>query len=84
MMDARSACRGPRYPDCAGKTFPRHNPHAGIAPLQTCHYFRWTAARIARKAVAYLLLLPIFALLAPVTLLGNEVYRLFQSLRYAR
>ena len=47
-------------------------------------YFRWKAARIARKTVAYLLLLPIFAVLAPVTLLGNEVYRLFQFLRYAR
>jgi|GEM_PF-4942635 len=52
--------------------------------MQTCHYFRWTAARIMRKAVAYFLLFPIFAVLAPVTLLGNEVYRLFQILRYAR
>lgn len=47
-------------------------------------YFKWSAMRFIRKTVAYVLLLPIFALLAPVTLLGNEVYRLFQILRYAR
>lgn len=47
-------------------------------------YFKWSSMRFIRKVVAYILLLPIFALLAPVTLLGNEVYRLFQILRYAR
>ena len=52
--------------------------------MQTCHYYRWTAARILRRAAAYLLFLPIFAVLAPVTLLGNEAYRLFQILRCAR
>lgn len=52
--------------------------------MSTLPYYRWTAARVIRKTVAYLLLLPIFAVLAPVTLLGNEVYRLFQILRNAR
>lgn len=47
-------------------------------------YYRWTAARVLRKILAYAVLLPIFAALAPVTLLGNEIYRLFQILRYGR
>ena len=47
-------------------------------------YARWTAARILKRMVAYVLLLPILALLAPVTIIGTEVYRLFQALRNAR
>lgn len=47
-------------------------------------YAKWAAARIIKRTIAYVLLLPILALLAPVTIIGTEVYRLFQTLRSAR
>ena len=47
-------------------------------------YAKWAAARIIKRTAAYGLILPILALLAPVTIIGTEVYCLFQTLRSAR
>lgn len=47
-------------------------------------YARWSLARTAKRCVAYLVLLPTLAVLAPVTVIGNLVYRAFEILRTAR
>ncbi len=47
-------------------------------------YAKRAVARILKRTAAYGLLLPILVLLAPITIIGTEVYRLFQTLRSAR
>ena len=47
-------------------------------------YARWSIARAAKRCVAYLVLLPALAVLAPVTVIGNLVYMAFEILRTAR
>lgn len=47
-------------------------------------YWGWALKRGFCKAVAYLILGPFFLVLAPFTLLGEELYRAIQILRHVR
>lgn len=47
-------------------------------------YFGWALKRAVCKTVAYLILGPVFCVLIPFTLLGEELYRAIQILRHVR